>query len=279
VSQRLTGFRIHERHVKGGLVGCTAVIAVTLVGSAAAIAAARLQPEAAAAWNGYVRVTETRIARELKSPNGFLALDFARAAGPARNALLAGDLVVEPMSGTALDAPSAHVEHWRGAVFIPGTNVMRVVNELEQGPPPSEDILRSSVVDHGPGWMQVSMRLRRKAVLTVVYDTEHIVTFMRESASRATSTSVATRIVEVADAGTPQEHVVPPGDDRGFLWRLNAYWRYQDVAGGMIAECESITLSRDVPFVVRFVVNPIVERTARESMTRTLVAMRTRFAQ
>jgi len=35
------------------------------------------------------------------------------------------------------------------------------------------------------------------------------------------------------------------GDDRGFLWRLNAYWRYEQVAGGVIAECESITLSRD----------------------------------
>jgi hypothetical protein len=72
---------------------------------------------------------------------------------------------------------------------------------------------------------------------------------------------------------------VPAGEDRGFLWRLNAYWRCQDVAGGAIAECESITLSRAVPFLVRFLVNPIVERTARESMERTLVAMRTRFAR
>ena len=123
------------------------------------------------------------------------------------------------------------------------------------------------------------MRLRRKAVRTVVYDTEHIVTFTRESASRATSTSTAIRIVEVADADTPQEHVVPASDDRGFLWRLNAYWRYQDVVGGAIVECESITLSRDVPLVLRFLVNSIVERTARESITRTLIAMRTRFAQ
>ena len=123
------------------------------------------------------------------------------------------------------------------------------------------------------------MRLRRKAVLTVVYDTEHIVTFTRDSASRATSTSTAIRIAEVADADTPQEHVMPAAEDRGFLWRLNAYWRYQDVMGGVIVECESMTLSRDAPLVVRFLVNPIVERTARESMARTLVTMRTRFAQ
>ena len=259
--------------------GCTVAIAVTLVGSTAALAAARLQPEAAAAWNGYVRATETRIIRELKSPNGFLVLDFGRAASAERSALLAGELVVEPMSGASPGAPSARVEHWRGAVFIPGITAMRLVDELEQGPPPSEDVLRSAVLDRGPDWMYISMRLRRKAVLTVVYDTEHLVTFTRESASRATSTSTAVRIVEVADVDTPQEHQATAGEDRGFLWRLNAYWRYQDVAGGAIAECESITLSRDVPFMVRFVVNPIVERTARESMTRTLVAMKTKFAR
>jgi hypothetical protein len=258
-------------------VGCTAVIAVTVIGSAAALAAARLQPESAAAWNGYVRATETRITRELKSSNGFLALDFNRGAPAVRKALLAGELVVEPMSAGSPDAPSARVEHWRGAVFIPGITATRLVAGLEQGPPPSDDVLRSAVLDRGPDWMYVSMRLRRKAVITVVYDTEHLVTFTRESASRATSTSTATRIVEVADIDTPQEHEVPVGDDHGFLWRLNAYWRYQDVAGGAIAECESITLSRDVPFVVRFVVNPIVERTARESMTRTLMAMKNRF--
>ena len=164
--------------------GCTAVIAVTPIGSAATLAATRLQPEAASAWNGYVRATETRIMRELKSPNGFLALDFAHDTASARHTLLSGDLVIEPMSGPALDAPSARVEHWRGAVFIPGSSATRIVDALEQGPPPSEDILRSAVVDRGPGWMEVSMRLRRKAVLTVVYDTKHIVTFTRVSVAR-----------------------------------------------------------------------------------------------
>jgi hypothetical protein len=35
--------------------------------------------------------------------------------------------------------------------------------------------------------------------------------------------STATKIAELADAGTPAEHELPPGEDRGFLWRLNAY--------------------------------------------------------
>src|SRR5258707_816067 len=96
---------------------------------------------------------------------------------------------------------------------------------------------------------------------------------------RAASTSVATRIAELADADTPEERELPAADDRGFLWRLNAYWRYEEVPGGVIAECESISLSRDVPAFLRYLVNPLIESTARESMTRTLTALRSQFAR
>jgi hypothetical protein len=126
--------------------------------------------------------------------------------------------------------------------------------------------------------MRVSLKLQRKKIVTVVYNTEHVVMFARGSGARATSASTATRIVEVVDVNTPQERELPAGDDRGFLWRLNAYWRYEQVANGVIAECESITLSRDIPAVVRFVVRPLVERAARESMARTLVSLRARFS-
>lgn len=247
-------------------------LSVLAFASAAAIGAPRLAPRTAAAWDVYVLATERRIARELQSPDRFFALDFDADASPARRALLSGELVVEAMAPSVMDGrtvsvPAARVEHWRGAVLIRGITAGQLLDALEVGPPPSDDVLRSEVLDRGPGWMRVSMTLRRTAILTVTYDTEHLVTFARESPSRATSTSTATRIVELSN------------DDHGFLWRLNAYWRYQSVPGGVIAECESISLSRDVPAVVRLFVNPLVEHTARESMSRTLDALRTRFSR
>jgi hypothetical protein len=182
--------------------------------------------------------------------------------------------------GESIDVPSAMVHHWRGAVLIPHMTVKGLVAALQQGAPPTrqEDVLDSRVLERRPDWMRVSLRLQRKKIVTVVYNTEHVVIFARESDARATSASTATKIAEVVDVSTPQERELPAGDDRGFLWRLNAYWRYEQVAGGVIAECESITLSRDIPAVVRFVVRPLVERAARESMTRTLVSLRGRFS-
>ena len=259
--------------------------AALLAASVAGLAAAHLYPETTDAWNTYVSATEKRIARELKSTSGFLALDFAPDPAAARRVLLSGDVVVDPMTttgpgGDAIEVPSALVHHWRGAVLIPKMTVPRMVAQLQDGAPPTrqEDVLQSRVLERRPDWMRVALKLQRRKIVTVVYNTEHVVTFVRDGVSRATSASTATRIVEVADANTPEEHELPAGDDRGFLWRLNAYWRYQQTGDGVIAECESITLSRDVPPVVKFFVMPLIEHAARESMTRTLVALRTRFS-
>src|SRR5204863_7409514 len=89
----------------------------------------------------------------------------------------------------------------------------------------------------------------------------------------ATSRSVATTIAEREDAGTRTEHERTPGDDRGFLWRLNSYWRYVQADGGVWVDVESLTLSRDLPAPIRPIAGPIINRVARESMNRTLSSM------
>jgi hypothetical protein len=108
----------------------------------------------------------------------------------------------------------------------------------------------------------------------VTYDTEHAIENRRLSETRASKRSVATKIAELADAGTPREREKPPGSDRGFLWRLNAYWRYEQIDGGVLIECESVSLSRSVPMLLRPFVSGIVERIARESLQKTLMSLK-----
>jgi hypothetical protein len=81
---------------------------------------------------------------------------------------------------------------------------------------------------------------------------------------------VATKIAELADAGTPREREKPAGGDLGLLWRLNAYWWYEEVPGGVLVECESLSLSRGIPLLLKPFASGTVDRIARESMTRTL---------
>ena len=260
-------------------------VIVMLCVCTAGVTAAQLYPETAVAWTAYVSATERRMAGELESRRTFLALDFVPDAAAQRREVLSGEVVVAKMEtidgqGRKMAVPSALVHHWRGEVFIPGADVAQIVTQLQTGTSPrQEDVLQSRVLERGPDRMKVYLKLQRKKFVTVVYNTEHLVTFARHGGTRATSTSTATKIAEVADPDTPEERELPIGDDRGFLWRLNAYWRYEQTDGGVIAECESISLSRDVPAVVRYLVGPLIERTAKESMARTLLTLRTRFAR
>lgn len=77
--------------------------------------------------------------------------------------------------------------------------------------------------------------------------------------------------VASADLSIPDSAVL------GFLWRLNSYWRYEQVGAGVIVECESLTLSRSIPFFAALFVRPIIEGVARESLGRALTALRERI--
>jgi len=157
---------------------------------------------------------------------------------------------------------------------LPGTTVQSVIDRIQQNAGHEsehyEDVLASRLIERKGDRLLVFMKLRRTNLITVTYNTEHAVEYKRINGTRATARSVATKIAELAGVGTAEEHEKSSADDNGFLWRLNAYWRYEAVQGGVIVECESVSLSRPVPTLVRPVANPIVDRVARESLSRTL---------
>jgi hypothetical protein len=164
-------------------------------------------------------------------------------------------------------------------VLVPGARLEDVVSRLEREPPDTrqQDVLSSSVLELRPRWMKVAVRVHRKLILSAVFDTEHEVTFERHGASRASSWSRATKIVEIADAGTPKERPKGEQEDRDLLWTWHAYWRYEQTVSGVVMECESITLSRPVPMLLKPIAGPLVNKVARESMESTLIALRERF--
>jgi putative flippase GtrA len=185
------------------------------------------------------------------------------------------------VSMTKIDPPSipdGKIHHWAGAVFVPGLTLDTVLERLKGNAGREsefyDDVTASKLLKRDGDHLNVFMRLRRTTLVTVTYNTEHAVEYRRVRPERASARSVATKIAELADAGTRTEHEKPAGDDRGFLWRLNAYWRYEAVAGGVLIECESVSLSRAVPYVVRPLANPIVDRIARDSLERTLRSLR-----
>jgi hypothetical protein len=243
-------------------------------------ASSHLRPDTLEGWNQYVAAVESRRDREGGRPDRFLTMDNGPTATADRRAVMAGGLIVHrvdaPVPGRrTIEVQEAMVHHWRGAVLLRGVTLDALMHRLQtEAPPTSPEVLRASVLGRGPSFIKVFLRLQRTKIVTAVYNTEHEVTFAMHAPTRASSRSEATRIAEVDEAGTPGERELTPGKDRGFLWKLNAYWRYEAVAGGVVAECESISLSRDVPFGLGAIAGPIIRSTARESMARTLESLR-----
>jgi hypothetical protein len=260
-------------------------LAVVIAAPTGAVAAT-LQPQTVRAWEAYVAATEVRIARELSSPRGFLITDFLSEAGGTRTRVLAGQLAIDDMAttdrtGAELDVPGGRIAHWRGSVFLPGVALDQLLQRVQQ---PSErgphqpDVLAVRVLDRQPQGLSLFIRMTRTKIVTVTYDTEHRLDYRRQGRTRASSRSIATRIAEIDDAGTSGERAKPPGEDRGFLWRMNSYWRYEQVTGGVIVELESLTLSRSVPMGLGPLVTPIINRIARESIANTLEQIRRTYA-
>jgi len=221
--------------------GAAAVVLASL--PATARAAAGPPPDTLRAWDAHIAAIE-RAHRE--APEHQPAID-------------AGE-----MRGRELRIPGGIIHEWSGSVVTRGISVRQLIDALTTPgtPPPQDDVLESRVLAKSGDALRVFLKLRCTAIVTVTYDTEHDVTFTRHTPSFASSRSVATSIREAG------------GSDRGFLWRLNSYWSYRAVAGGVRVEVLSASLSRDAPALVRPVALPLASRVARESMRRTLDAMR-----
>jgi hypothetical protein len=264
-----------------------AALAVGLIFTSGPGYAGQLPPARIQAWNEYVRLTEERISRELASEEAFLVQDFGnpRASERARAALIAGDRLLGEMksvraNGDEVDVPGGMIHHWRGSIFIPGVTLDQLLDDVmhpDAAAFQQRDVLETRVLDRGDNWLHLYLKLQRSKIITATYDTEHRVEYVRHGTDRASSRTVATSIRELADAGTPEERQKPEGEDRGFLWRLNSYWRYEQVDGGVFVECESVTLSRSIPFLAAVFIRPIVTSVARESLDRTLTSLKERM--
>jgi hypothetical protein len=138
---------------------------------------------------------------------------------------------VDDPHGKIMDVAGGTIHRWTGSIFIRGVDVDALIARLQHPGTPSaqEDVLESRLISRAPDHLRICIKLERRTLVTVAYDTEHDVTYQRITRDFATSRSVATRIEEVG------------GVDHGFLWRLNSYWQYVAVPGGVLVGRESMT--------------------------------------
>ncbi len=265
------------------------VMALALAAPALASDEAKLQPKTVAGFAKYAAAVEARRDKAIASNEPFLDFERHSASEQARimTTLRSGEVYVERAAvardhrSNEIPVDGGLINHWRGTAFVPNVtldNLLKVLQEPQSDKHKQEDVISSRVVSRDGDSQKVFLRLRRTKFVTVVYDTEYDVDYRRLAPDRALSNSISTKIVEIENAGTPSERALPEGDDHGYMWRLNWYWRYKQVDGGVLVEIESLTLSRSLPAIIGSLIRPIITSTARESMTRTLASVRSRFS-
>ncbi len=182
-------------------------------------------------------------------------------------------------SGDAsVKVPNGLIHDWIGAAFVPRTTVAATLaliqnydnHKIVYGP----DVMDSKLIAREGDDFKIFLRLLKKKIITVVLDTDHDVHYSSLDSSHWTCRSCTTRIAEVEDPGTDKEKVLTPDTGYGFLWRLYSYWRFQERDGGVYVECRAISLTRDIPIGLGWVIEPIIRKLPKESLVNTLKATR-----
>jgi hypothetical protein len=227
-------------------------------------------------FSAYIRDTEAAMELTLGDGSRFLWSDVdSERAQQVRG----GQIVAQFWSGHApVKVPNGLIHDWIGALFIPGTTVEDVLALVQDYDNHKNiykpQVIASRLISHRGNDFQIYLRLLKKKVVTVVLDTDHEVHYRSLDRVRWLCRSYTTRISEVENAGSPKERVLPPDTGHGFLWRLYSYWRFEEREGGVYVECRAISLTRDVPLGLGWIMEPIIQKLPKESLINTLKATR-----
>jgi len=247
-------------------------------------APAELKATTVEAFDKYLRLTDARNEQELKQGAAFFWIDALPEAerAAAYAALKRGEVKIERLethdNGGKIRCPDGMIHHWVGAVFIPGATLDETLALLEDYDRHSTyyapDVQRSKIEQHDGDHFRVFLRFKRKKIITVVLNTVHEVRYSRDAAARAHSRSSAVRIAEVEHPGESGEREKTPGDDGGFLWRMETWWRMEERDGGTYVQSEVVSLTRDIPVALKWLIGPFVTSIPKETLAATLQATR-----
>jgi len=236
-----------------------------------------------AAFGKYIVQTEAQNAKSLRQ-GPFLWIDGLPEKDRSATTLRLKNGEVESRrlggesSGEKPDIPGGMIHDWEGIIFIPGVKIDEVLKILQdynhQATYYAPDVEKARIESQNGDQFRVFLRFRRHKVVTVVLDTEHAVTYFRDSSARAHSRSSATRIAQVEDPDGPREKEKEPGEDDGYLWRMETWWRLEERDGGVYVQNQVVTLTRDIPTGLAWLIEPFVTKIPRETLDFTLEATR-----
>jgi hypothetical protein len=271
-------------HVRAHVARLCTVVLLWSLGPSGVAAAAELKSPTIVAFERYQRIAEATIETDVSSSDRFLhvfhgsAEDRAKADGQLRR----GEVAVERLrvldNGRRIEVPEGLIHHWIGSIFVPNVHLGTAVAVLQDFDQHAElfrpNIAQSRILEHDGDRFHLALRFYMKKIIAVTVDTESVAEFTPRGPDRETSAIRSVRVNEVENVGTPEEREKPDGHGGGYMWRMNTYWRFLERDGGTYIECEALTLSRNIPTGLGWLIGPVLTSIPRDMLTSALQATR-----
>ncbi|HYL85443.1 MAG TPA: hypothetical protein VE263_14495 [Candidatus Angelobacter sp.] len=238
-----------------------------------------LKPATSAAFDRYIAATEAQRESDAGLAQ-FLIIDALPDAQrqAAYDQLQQGQVYIQELrtreEGQSIPIPSGLIHHWAGVIFIPKATlpeILAVLNDYDhQADIYKPDVRQSKLLGQTGDDAEIFEQFYSKTIVTVVLNAYFHVAQRPLSASRCESASRSTRIVEVMNPDSPGESEGAYGKDHGYMWRLNSYWRIEEKDGGVYVQNESVSLSRTMPVLLAWLIEPLTKSIPRDVLSRTL---------
>ena len=242
-----------------------------------------LKRETAAAFDRYIAATEAQMNADA-GLRQFLIVDRLPDAQRREqyDQIQRGEIYIQELhtrqDGHSIPMPSGRIHHWAGVIFIPKATISDVLGVLNdygnQANIYKPNVRQSRLIERSGDDAKLFEQFYSKTIVTVVLDVYFDVTQSRIDSTRVQSVSRSTRIVEVQNPEDSAEQEQNGGRDHGYMWRLNSYWRIEEKDGGVYVQNESISLSRTVPVLLAWLIEPLTKSIPRDVLTRTLTRTR-----
>jgi hypothetical protein len=260
---------------------CATIVAAAFCLFPTPAAAHEPKPETLAAFDHYREKTEARMDADLLASH-FLYMD--RFPDPRRqeiDALLRrGEYYLEQLHTLDDDhhihVPGGIIHHWIGIAFLPRVTLAQTKSVLEDYAHEKDnyfpDVRQSRLLSQNGNASEVFLQFYSKTVVTAVFNVNFASLTTDYSPTRTQVRSCSTRVADVDNFGTPNEHELAPADSRGYLWKLCTWWHIEEKGGGTYIQVEAIELSRTVPFAFAWIVNPIIRSVPKTFLSHLLSA-------
>ena len=246
--------------IRKTLIVCLCIASVAGGGSAAA---AELQARTSQAYETYLEAAERAFISRVRAGSD--------PSGPGRT----GTISAGPGGQDGIiTVPGGLVHHWIGRTLLRGValeHVVRVSASYADYSTVYKAIVASKVLGQEGDTYRVLMRLKEsEAGITAVLEVRSTIQYIELGGGVVYAVSHSDEIREVERLGRPDERLLPPGRDNGYLWRASTFTHFRREGDGVYVEMETFGLSRQFPPMLGWIIEPIARRVGRRSVQTSL---------